>query len=145
MAHKDKLPPNPFDKKPNLDADQPPPLATPVSDSDSDSDADSILDFGAVASVREGASGVIPLAELPDPQSSPSLVSWTEVIRQHRETTQAAPDALNDPVKIDSVSDKDLLKRIIAEEKKRVVACDAEIKRIDAEIAAGRGAVRTRS
>ena len=115
MAQKDKLPPNPFDKKPDSDADRPPPMATAAPDSDTDS----ILDFGAVASVREGASGVIPLAELPDPQSSPSLVSWTEVIRQHRETSQASPGAPNDPVKIDSVSDKDLLKRIVAEEQKR--------------------------
>jgi hypothetical protein len=80
---------------------------------------DSILDFGVTAPLHEGASGVIPLAQLPDPTSSPSLVSWTEVIRQHRESTQGAPADAQQPVKVDSVSDKDLLERIVSEEQRQ--------------------------
>src|SRR6266508_3965571 len=96
MAEKENLPPDsPQDSK----SGQSTPTPTPVPDSD----ADPILDFGMTATVREGASGVIPLADLPDPQSSPSLVSWTEVIRHHRETAQPlAPDMPVEPVKIDS-------------------------------------------
>lgn len=101
MAEKDKIPPG-------SNPDQGP--------SNNDSD-DSILDFGMTASVREGASGVIPLADLPDPQSSPSLVSWTEVIRQHRETAQTpGMESALEPMTIDSTSDKDLLARIAEEE-----------------------------
>ena len=115
MAENDKIPPNPF-SFPASDADQRLPSDPGAEDSD-----DSILDFNAVASVREGASGTIPLTRLPDPQSSPSLISWTEVIRQHRET-HVAPEVAPEPVKIDSVSDKDLLKRIVAEEQDRKVS-----------------------
>ncbi len=94
-----------------------PPGSKPDQPDPSKTDSDSVVDFDAVASVREGASGVIPVTELPDPQSSPSLVSWTDVIRQHRET-QTAHES-DEPVKVDSVSDKDLLKRIVAEELQR--------------------------
>jgi hypothetical protein len=107
MSENENLPPKSPDSKPDK-----PPTVTPRPDSD-----DSILDFGVTASVREGASGVIPLADLPDPQSSPSLVSWTEVIRHHRETAQAPSTGEPiEPVKIDSTSDKDLLARIVQEE-----------------------------
>ncbi len=110
MAEKENLPPNP---SPGSDPDQKPIGKTTGPESD-----DSILDFGIAAPVREGASGIIPLADLPDPQSSPSLVSWTEVIRQHRESAPApVSDASAAPVQIDSTSDKDLLARIAEEEK----------------------------
>jgi len=112
MAEKDKLPP---DSHPDSNPEGQPPLATPVPETDDDSS----LDFGNVAQVRDGASGVIPLASLPDPTSSPSLVSWTEVIRQHRETAQNAPESADIPVTIDSVSDKDLLRVIEEEEQSR--------------------------
>jgi Tetratricopeptide repeat len=108
MADNEKTPPKSSpDSTPDTSPDQ-----HPKSDG-----GDSILDFGVTASVREGASGVIPLADLPDPGSSPSLVSWTEVIRQHRETQQApGTEKPADDVKIDSTSDKDLLARLVQEE-----------------------------
>ena len=103
---------NPFNFGSNPDMPEKP--RTPQPD---DSD-DSILDFGAVASVREGASGKLNVETLPDPQSSPSLISWTDVIRQQRETVTGG-SSFGEPVKIDSSSDKDLLKRIVAEEHQR--------------------------
>lgn len=110
MSDKDNLPPRkPTDSNPDITP------TTPIK-----SESDSILDFGVTASVREGASGVIPLADLPDPQSSPSLVSWTEVIRQHRETAhQPGGEGSAEPVKIDATSDKDLLARIVEEEQQQ--------------------------
>jgi tetratricopeptide (TPR) repeat protein len=115
MAENEKKPPQDTNS-PDSSADQPPPEKK-----GNDSDGDSILDFGIVAPIHEGASGVIPLADLPDPTSSPSLVSWTEVIRQHRETAQAAAPgaAQGEPVKIDAKSDQDLLHRIAEEEKRK--------------------------
>ena len=112
MAEKENPPP---DSTQDSKSGKPTPTPTPIPDSD----ADSILDFGMTQSVREGASGIIPLADLPDPQSSPSLVSWTEVIRQHRETAPPpTPDTPVEPVKIDSTSDKDLLARIAEQEQR---------------------------
>ncbi len=119
MAENNRYPRNPFDN-PDPTPDPTPPENTPLPE---DSD-DSILDFGVVAPVQEGASGIIPASELPDPQSSPSLLSWTEVIRHHRET-QSSHDISIEPIKIDSVSDKDLLKRIVAEEQRRQQAATA--------------------
>ena len=74
---------------------------------------EAFIDFGTVAPIHEGASGVVPLDELPADMSSQSLTSWTEVIRRQRAAAEEAlpatpiPDAL--PVRVDSPSDRDLL------------------------------------
>ena len=91
------------------------PPAPPESVEEETSSEDSFVDFGSVASIDEGASGVIPLDQLPDPASSPSVISWTQVIRQHQQHASSFPEA--DSVKIDSNSDKDLLDRVAREEK----------------------------
>jgi hypothetical protein len=103
MADKEKDPKSSVSKKQN-----PPKPATEETPAE-----DSFVDFGSMASIDEGASGVIPLDQLPDPASSPSVISWTQVIRQHQKQG-AFPEA--EPVKIDSISDKDLLEKVAQEE-----------------------------
>ncbi len=117
MAKKDYYSRNPFDNEP--EPEPVPPTPEPAKAEVHPESDDSILDvFDQVASVREGASGAVELERLPDPGSNPSLVSWTEVIRQSRETPSSFEGSPR-PVEIDSVSDKDLLQRIVAEEQQR--------------------------
>jgi len=77
---------------------------------------DALVDFSDVAPLTDGASGVIPLAELPEPASGQSLTSWTEIIRRQRETAPAdaegnyIPEAT--PVEVDAPSDAHLLKMV---------------------------------
>src|SRR4051812_36606960 len=69
---------------------------------------DSSVDFSEVAPLDDGASGFIPLADLPEAPSAQSLTSWTEIIRRQREQSQAEADSnaipATEPVKIDAPS-----------------------------------------
>jgi tetratricopeptide (TPR) repeat protein len=84
---------------------------------------ESTVDLSVPAPPPTGqASGVVPLADLPDPasMSSASLISWAEVIRASREAAaQGQGEGTAPPLKVDAVSDKDLLRRIIEEEQRR--------------------------
>ena len=70
------------------------------------------VDFGSVADIHEGASGIIPLADLPDPASSQSLTSWTAVIRAQRDAMKAGTGL--EPV-VDSPSDHDMILHVSGE------------------------------
>ena len=92
--------------------DRNPPAAEPVDD-DVQTELigpDGVIDLGDLASVDDGGSMSIPLANLPDPPSGQSLTSWTEVIRRQRAAAETAPKAA-EPV-VDAPSDQDLLSRI---------------------------------
>jgi tetratricopeptide (TPR) repeat protein len=78
----------------------------------SDSDSDSMVDLGATESIQLGASGVIPLSDLPKSGSSASVFSWADIIGQTPSSSQT--DEQN--IKFDSTSDKDLLQKIVEEE-----------------------------
>ena len=53
---------------------------------------EAFIDFGTVAPIHEGASGVIPLDELPSEISDQSLTSWTEVIRRQRAANESTDE-----------------------------------------------------
>ncbi|MEZ6139020.1 MAG: hypothetical protein R3B84_00480 [Zavarzinella sp.] len=59
------------------------PAAEPVED---DLNDEPFIDFGQVANIHEGASGVIPLDEFPESLDSQSMTSWSEIIRRERAT-----------------------------------------------------------
>lgn len=79
-------------------------------------EGEAFVDFGGgLATLGEGASGVIPIAELPESPSGQSMTSWTEIIRRQREANQ--PDADADvieakPVRVDAPSDVHLLNMV---------------------------------
>ncbi|WP_020470988.1 tetratricopeptide repeat protein [Zavarzinella formosa] len=83
----------------------------------SEEGGEAFVDYGNVAPIHEGASGVIPLDELPNPPSGQSLTSWTEVIRRQRAVAEAeaVPTPLPNPssVRVDAPSDKDLLSHLL--------------------------------
>ncbi|HVK12360.1 MAG TPA: hypothetical protein VM597_26645, partial [Gemmataceae bacterium] len=89
-----------------------PPAAEPVDDDaqPEQMNPDGVIDLGDLASLDDGGSMSIPLANLPDPPSGQSMTSWTEVIRRQRAAAEAAPKAA-EPV-VDAPSDRDLLGRI---------------------------------
>jgi hypothetical protein len=74
---------------------------------------EAFVDFGGVASIHEGASGVIPIADLPDPPSGQSLTSWTEVIRRQRATHDPKAKSPPEALAVDSPSDKYLIDQIM--------------------------------
>ena len=105
-------PKKPTDKKP-----VPPSYDIPVAE---EVGGEAFIDFGGVANIHEGASGVIPIADLPDPPSGQSLTSWTEVIRRQRSAnvspSKAAAEA--DSFQFDSPSDLDLIGQLQSKENK---------------------------
>lgn len=111
-------------KKPNPNNVNPPLADAADAFLISESGGEAFVDFGTVAPIHEGASGVIPLDELPEPPSSQSLTSWTEVIRRQRAAAEAevapTPIPAGTPVAVDSPSDRDLLSHLMNLDANRV-------------------------
>jgi hypothetical protein len=111
--------------------DRNPPAAEPVED-DVQTEIlgpDGVIDLGDLASVDDGGSMSIPLANLPDPPSGQSLTSWTEVIRRQRAASETAPKAA-EPV-VDAPSDNDLRSRMADEPETRPVVNPRSASEID--------------
>lgn len=108
-------------KKPKSTPELPPhaELVEPVINEDS---GEAFVDFGTVAPIHEGASGVVPLDELPVEVSDQSMTSWTEVIRRQRAAEAAVeptPLPVAEAVRVDSPSDRDLLAKDVFSETDR--------------------------
>jgi hypothetical protein len=102
---------------------QPPQPPTPPAGKDPNRPEEGdVVSFNMTAPKAPSSSDIVPIGEVPDPAntSSASLISWAEVIRQAREAaSKSTPAEMGDPVKVDAISDKDLLRRIIEEEQRR--------------------------
>lgn len=105
---------NPDDKKPT-----PPPIppTKPIANDDDlpplDLGSEAEIDLGDLDVTAAGSSAV-PLADLPEPPSGPSLTTWSAVVRRQREAQQAADAQPAGEVRVDAPSDKDILDHLPA-------------------------------
>ncbi len=87
---------------------------------DDDLDDDDEISFNVTASPREGASAIIPMANLVEGGESGLLrTSWAELIVKPSPSSSTVDisQGISPPIKIDAFSDKDILERIVAEER----------------------------